>query len=561
MNTLRAILPTLLLTVGLSLMVALPASARPNVIVIVLDDIGTGWVPPYADRLSPEDIEPEIYAQYVRVHGHQGEVDKQKHIDTARVCMPTLSKLADEGMIFNHAFATAALCAPSRAGLLTGTFQQDWGAYWNKDIDDYGIPPERTVLAAPLAQAGYRTGIIGKWHVAPKDPAIIEKIWVEDLGQQLPVAKYYNGLWPEIEKRLKGTAWITSSQPGYHPLDRGFDYYFGYNSHDDLDYESDTLWEGRTRVSKRPPGEFLTDLFNEKACAFIRDALAAHEPFFLYYAPKTLHGPISAPPAHYTAAFDSGNQFTDEYAGHLLALDHGIEMMLETLREYGQLDNTLIIFTSDNGCTLYYVPPYNAPNRGGKGTGGSGGLNVPFIVWQPGTVRSGVSDELVSLTDIMPTALEAAGADIPDDISGRSLLPYLKGEASHGPHETLGASSIHSSRWSYSYEADGENNKQDATDAPLYTWTSDGGYQLMLVSPIKPGLYKHLPEGYPAQTLLYDMQSDPQQRHNLADAHPEQVARLSAGIHQWLADKQLPLTSQQQDYERMLTRTGAGEPE
>nr|WP_246456418.1 sulfatase-like hydrolase/transferase [Ruficoccus amylovorans] len=550
-------LPWLFSLVGLA---SLSAADRPNVIVLLLDDVGKGWIPPYADHLSADDIEPEIYARYVQVHGHQGAVDKQKHIEAAQACMPTLSRLASEGTVFNQAYATAALCSPSRAGLLTGSFQQDWGAYWNKDVDDFGIPPERTVIAEPLARAGYRTGVVGKWHVAPHDPAYIEKIWVEDLGQELPVARYYNGLWPEIDKRLRDTAWRSSSQPGFHPLDRGFDYYYGYNSHDDVDYGSATLWENHELVPKRPEGEFLTDLFNEKACAFIRDSLQAGDPFFLYYAPKTLHGPISAPPGHYTEQFSSGNQFTDEYAGHLLALDHGIEMMLAVLAEYGQLDNTLFIFTADNGCTLYYVPPYNAPNRGGKGTGWNGGLNVPLIVWQPGLTTGGESDELVSLADLMPTVLDAAGADIPGDIDGRTLLPYLRGQAARGPRESLGSSGIHSSRWSYSYEADGENNKQDATEAPLYAWLIDGDYQLMLVAPIKPGLYQKLPDGYAAQTLLYDIKSDPRQLQNLAEEHPDRVQAMSAGIHQWLSARQEPLTSQQADYEAMLKRTGTDTP-
>ncbi|MGE9291133.1 MAG: sulfatase family protein, partial [Puniceicoccales bacterium] len=444
-------MPRILNTALIFLISSLPSLAEPNIVIILLDDVGTGWIPPYADRIQANDIEPEIYEEYIRVHGHQGEIDKEAHLQAARECMPSLSLLAEEGAIFDRAFATAALCAPSRAGLLTGTFQQNWGAYWNKDVDDFGIPPDRVVIAEPLSNAGYRTGMVGKWHVAPKDPRIIEKIWVEDLGQKLPVAQYYNGLWPEIAKRLKGTAWKTSSAKGYHPLDRGFDYYFGYNSYDDQDYGSTTLWEGYERVPQRPEGEFLTDLFNEKASDFVRESLESGEPFFLYYAPKTLHGPISRPPEEYVEAFDTGNVFTDEYAAHLLALDQGIGAIVDLLEEYGQAENTLLIFTSDNGCTLYNVPPYNAPNRGGKGTGWNGGMNMPFIVWQPGSIKPGINKEITSLTDIMPTVLEAAGAEIPGGLSGMSLLPYLRGESAQGPRETLGASSIQSSRWSYQY--------------------------------------------------------------------------------------------------------------
>ena len=178
-------------------------AAQPNIILILIDDIGTGWIPPYADRLSPDDIEDDILQRYIEVRGHQGTVLREAHLEAARKCMPHLAKLADQGVVFDRAFATAALCAPSRAGLLTGSFQQKWGAYWNKDIDDHGIPAERTVIAEPLKAVGYRTGIVGKWHVAKQDSRFIERIWVEDLGEELPVHQYYKGHWPKISKSSK----------------------------------------------------------------------------------------------------------------------------------------------------------------------------------------------------------------------------------------------------------------------------------------------------------------------------------------------------------------------
>ena len=535
---------------------AVPALAdRPNIIVVLLDDIGTGWVPPYAERLEVNDIEPEIFEAYKRARGHQGNINLEAHLKAARECMPTLAKLADEGVVFDRAFATASLCAPSRAGLLTGSFQQQWGAYWNKDVDDFGIPADRVVIAEPLQAAGYRTGIVGKWHAAKQDSRIMEKLWVEELGESLPVHKHYNGRWAELSPLLKKTAWKTSSMPGQHPLDRGFDYYFGYNSHDDDDYRSKTLWDGWDLVPQRPKGEFLTDLFNKKAVDFIDRSLETDQPFFLYYAPKTLHGGIRRPPEAYVAAFDTGNNFTNEYAGHLLALDRGLGMIMETLHGHGETDNTLIIFSSDNGCTLYYVPPYNAPNRGGKGTGWLGGLNVPFVVWQSGAIRPRITDEIVSLADIMPTVLEAAKVPVPEGIDGKSLLPFLEGKTALGPRKSLASASIHSSRWSYSYEAGGEYNPQDAQKAPLYAWYLDADHHLMFTTPIKPGLYKNLPEGLPAQTLFFNTANDRPQRENLAGQMPEKQLRMQASLHEWLSDMAEPITSQQEDYRLLLERT------
>lgn len=539
----------------LTTLLAQGRAEKPNIILVLIDDVGTGWIPPYADRLQPEDIEPELLAIYAQKRNEGRPVDAQKHIEAARKCMPFLSKLAAEGAVFDRCFATAALCAPSRAGLLTGTFQQRWGAYWNDDIDDHGIPADRVVMAEPLQAAGYRCGIVGKWHVAKKDPAIINRVWVKELGQKLPIPQYYNGLWPQLRAKLKDSGWQSSCAPGQHPLDRGFDYYFGYNSHDSKYFKATELWENHQRVPPRPAREFLTDLLNEKSCAFIDEALSDGTPFFLYYAPMTLHGGIVRPPHEYVAPFDIDIGFSDTYAGHLMALDAGLRQIFQTLEKHGAAKNTLFLLSADNGCTLYYVPPHNAPNRGGKGTGWLGGLNVPLIAWMPGVVKPGINREITSLADLLPTVLEAAGATVPEGIDGKSLLPFLTGRTPQGPRKSLGSAGIQSSRWSYCYEANGENNAQDARECPMYAWYLEGDRMLMHTTPVKPGLYSALPNGHPAQTQLFDIGTDRQQRINLADQFPEQARQFDQQIHDWLGGMAPPLTSQPQDYRELLDAT------
>ena len=524
----------------------------PNIVLIVADDIGTGWFPFHADRLEATDLEPEILASYKKKRGHLGEVDAAAHINAARDCMPFLEKLARQGVFFDNCFATASLCAPSRAGLLTGTCQQEWGAFWNKDVDDHGIPADRVVLAEPLQQAGYATAMIGKWHVAKKDPAVIEEIWVEKLGESLPMPRGYKGRWQEVSQFIPESGYQTSSIPGQHPLDRGFDYYYGFNSHDSKYFGAKELWENRGRVPERPKGEFLTELLSGKADSFVRTAIDSNKPFFLYYAPLTLHGGIVPPPKKYSSRFHTGNRFSDEYAGHMLALDEGIRQLFATLESRNQLDNTLFVFATDNGCTLYEVPPYNAPNRGGKGTGWFGGLNVPLVVWGKAVERNGVSQEIVSLSDIMPTVLEFAGVEVPQGISGKSLLPYVGGKSDRGPRKHLSSTSIQSSRWSYFYEGGGENNTQDGMKAPLYGWHFDGSHLLMRVTPTMPGLYRSLPEGLPAQVMLFDVRSDRQQRRNLAASNWGKVEAMDEALRSWLRTLQPPLTSQKQDFEMLL---------
>lgn len=546
-------------TILLSLLVTLLSYAdRPNVILIVADDIGTGWVPFYADRIQLNDLEPEILEAYRKQRGHLGKIDSAEHIKAARNCMPFLDGLADQAIVFDNCFATASLCAPSRAGILTGTFQQKWGAYWNRDVDDHGIPAEWAVIAEPLKAAGYRTAMIGKWHVAKKDPTVKNRVWTEVMGESLPIPGGYKGRWPEMRNLLKGSGFQSSSFPGQHPLDRGFDYYFGFNSHDSKYFEADELWENHERVPPRPQGEFLTNLLSTKAVEFINSAMEQENPFFLYYAPLTLHGGIVPPPEHYTQKFDTGNRFTDEYAGHMLAMDEGIRQLFAALEANGELENTLFLFTTDNGCTLYNVPPYNAPNRGGKGTGWFGGLNVPLLIWGQNLTRTGISQELVSLADLMPTILHYVDAKIPSSVSGASLIPYLTGIEEKGPRKVLNSISIQSSRWSYFYDGHGENNTRDGTKAPLYAWQFDGVHLFMRVTPTRAGLYESLPDGFPEQVMLYDISIDRHQRNNIAEKYWDTVEAMDSALREWLTTLSEPLTSQHEDYQILLNKVDNG---
>jgi uncharacterized sulfatase len=536
----------------LPLMAPATEVSRPNIILIMTDDLGTGWFPFHADRLSASDIEPEILASYTAKRGNRGVIDADRHIEAARNSMPFLDKIARQGVIFDNAFATSALCAPSRAGLLTGSFQQEWGAYWNRDVDDHGIPADRVVIAEPLKAAGYTTAMIGKWHVAKKDPAMMRKVWTETLGQPLPIPPGNDPRRAELTQALRFSGYQSSSHPGQHPLDRGFDYYYGFNSHDSRYFEARELWENHDQVPPRPPGEFLTELLSDKANQFIASALTEKKPFFLYYAPLTLHGGIVPPPEKYSARFNTGHHYTNEYAGHLLALDYGIRQLFATLEAHGQLENTVFVFTSDNGCTLYNVPPYNAPNRGGKGTGWFGGLNVPLVIWGKNIENKGVTQDIASLADIMPTVLEYAGVTPPEGISGRSLLPFLSGQKPQGPRDSLSSISIQSSRWSYFYDGKGENNTRDGERAPLYAWHFDGEHVLMRVTPTRTGLYESLPAGLPAQVMLFNTSADRAQRTNLAFSNWDKVEKMDASLRAWIAGLKEPVTSQQEDYRLLL---------
>jgi uncharacterized sulfatase len=513
---------------------------KPNVIVVFIDDVGPAWITPYAKRLKATDVEPEIVEAYQEKQ-KKYQVDVTKHLEAAQTAMPFMDKLANEGMLFDRCYTTASLCAPSRAGLLTGIYQQKWGAYCNTDIDKHtGIPEDVICLTEHFDQAGYQTAMIGKWHVGLKDENLKG---TAEMQEEKKVNDW----------KANRLGYETSCAKGHSPLDRGFDYYFGYNSPGSRYYQADDLWEGWERVPRRPEGEFLTELFNQKAEAFVTAAVAKEEPFFLYYAPMTLHGRIDPSPEKYSSKFNTGVPFADTYAGHLLALDQGIESIFKSLEEKGQLENTLFVFCSDNGAP-YDVPPYNAPYKGGKGTGWMGGSHTPLIMWYPAGIKKGISNELVSTTDILPTALDFAGISSPADIDGKSLKAYLEGKDERGPRDELFSVGLHSTRWSHAYF--GERNKKDSQKCPLYAWGLNRENQvLLLITDTPKGLYKELPDGRPAETGLFRLNTDPKQQISVLKDEPVVSKNLMKSVNAWLEQCKEPVDKHKKDYYKLLEQS------
>ena len=516
----------------------------PNIIVVNIDDLGPAWLPPYARRLKPSDVEEVICQKYAKERATQGAFDLQKHLDAAKTSMPCLDGLARQGAVFDWCFSTASLCAPSRSGLLTGSYQQRWGAFSIPDVSEVGIPQKVPCLVETFKQAGYDCGIIGKWHVGIRDPAI----W--DLAE----AKAKTAKHKTIAEVAASLGYDTSCAPGHHPLDRGFAYYFGYNRHASQYYEADDLWENHHRVGKRPPGEFLTDLFNAKAIEFVTQALQRDRRFFLYYAPMTVHGQLLPPPEKYSSQFHTGIKNTDDFAGHLRALDEGIRGVFDVLKAHHQDHNTLFILTSDNG-PASAIPPYNAPLHGGKGTGWLGGCHVPLIVYWPDHVQLTVRDDLVSHLDILPTALDAAGLKPPQPVDGQTLLPLLRGEVAASAHQRLFSAGLHAGNWSYPY-FETNKNKRDERTCPMYLWGLSKTSLLMFITPTLPGVYNAFPQGRAAQTLYFDIGRDPQQKNNVYAPGPE-VQKAATAIANWLQTTTPPAAIHQNDYREFLRMNAA----
>jgi len=356
---------------GCELPTFLQRQTRPNIIVIVTDDLG------YAD---------------IGCHGC-------KDIPT-----PNIDSIANKGIRFTNGYVTAPGCSPSRAGLMTGRYQQRFGHYYNpppppRGLQEHiGLPLTEITLADILSSAGYATGAVGKWQLG------------------------------------------TPSH--FHPLKRGFDEFFGFpdGKHSYIDPGLGTynpVMRGTTPVDEK---QYLTDAFTREALSFINRH--RHSPFFLYLAYNAVHGPMQ-PPKRFQDSFEhisDPNRRT--YAAMLAAMDEGIGKVLAQLRELRLEQDTLLFFINDNGGwpegSTYGST--NAPLRGGKGGFLEGGIRVPFMVQWPRRLPSGVTCEhpVISL-DILPTAAAVAGANLPKDrkIDGVNLIPYLTANKKNPPHESL----------------------------------------------------------------------------------------------------------------------------
>jgi arylsulfatase A-like enzyme len=341
---------------------------RPNILVIVGDDMG------YAD---------------IGVHGC-------KDIPTLHI-----DSLAKNGIRCTSGYVSGPYCSPTRAGLLTGRYQQRFGHEFNPGRDptgDVGLPLSEKTLADRLKAAGYATGIVGKWHLG-------------------------------LERK-------------FHPLSRGFDEYYGFlggaRSYFPLAGGGNagaTMLRGFGPVEEKDP--YTTDAFGREAAAFIERH--AKEPWFLYLCFNAVHGPMHAT-EKYLARFPGvEDPKRRTYCAMMSAMDDAIGQVLQTLDRHALAERTLIFFVSDNGGPQPVNASSNAPLRGNKATTWEGGIRVPYLVQWKGRLPAGRTyDQPVIQLDIAPTALAAAGAASDDaKFDGVNLLPYLEGKNQSPPHEAL----------------------------------------------------------------------------------------------------------------------------
>jgi arylsulfatase A-like enzyme len=348
------------------------AARRPNIVVILADDMG------YADV------------------GFTGCKD---------IPTPHIDSIAKGGVRFTNAYVSHPFCSPTRAGLMTGRYQQRFGHENNPRYDTSdataGLPLSEITMPQVLSQAGYATGIVGKWHLG--------------------------------------------ATPAMHPLQRGFREQFGFIGGGHDYFKQSEAGEKREYLipierdgKPVPEKEYLTDALGREAAAFV--GRHARDPFFLYLAFNSPHTPQQVTERYLDRFRGIADEKRRNYAAMMAAMDDAIGRVLGAVSE-NKLDNdTLIFFLSDNGGPVAVNGSSNDPYRGAKGQVYEGGIRVPFAARWKGRLPAGkdFNHPAISL-DIFPTAAALAGAKMPAGrkIDGVDLMPHLTGKNKQPPHETL----------------------------------------------------------------------------------------------------------------------------
>ncbi len=449
----------LLLACQIALLTRAPATtapARPNLIVILTDDLG------YAD---------------LGAQGHERDVRT-----------PHLDRFAAEGVRFSAGYITAPQCSPSRAGLITGRYQQRIGI---DSIPDLPLPLEAVTIAERLKPAGYTSGQIGKWHLEPN--ALCLKWAATHLPNPKPDPAAKRVVIPEAQRQR------------FMPAAQGFDEYF--TGEMNRYFANFDLAGATVAPAWRNDDRFRVDVQTDAALAFLRRNHA--KPFFLYLNYFAPHTPLELPPA-YAAQFPADLPLRRRAALAMIAgIDHGVGRILAALKSHGIDENTLVFFTSDNGAPIHarrdspldadmggWDGSLNTPLVGEKGMLAEGGIRVPMLARWPGRIPAGqVYDHPVSSLDFAATANALAGLPLDPQLDGVDLLPHLTGANVAAPHAAL--------YWRF--------------------WSQ---------AAIREGRWKLLHKaGEPDR--LFDLGTDEPERRDLASAQPERVASLRRKLAAW----------------------------
>jgi uncharacterized sulfatase len=473
---------------------AKPAAQRPpNIILILADDMGFNDISLY----------------------NGGAAD-------GSVMTPNIDGIAQQGVLFENGYAANSVCAPSRASLLTARYSTRFGFeftpfmnvgatifQWMDDLDppplplfidhakakalppfqDLGMPSGEITIAEVLKSRDYYTAHIGKWHLG-----------------------YLPGMRPEDQGfddslNLAGTLYLPQDDPDV------------VNAKREEEGIDRMVWATARYAAQFNGGEhfqprgYLTDYYTDEAIKVIE--ANRNRPFFLFLAHWGIHNPLQATREDYDAFPQIQDHTLRVYAGMIRALDRSVGRVVQALKDNGLTENTLVVFTSDNGGAGYIgLPNINKPFRGWKLDHFEGGIHVPFMAKWPVQIEPGtVVSVPIHNMDLFHTFAAAGHAPVPTDrkLDGVDLLPYVRGEASGAPHETL--------FWREGY----------------HQCVRHAGWKLIRANqPDKPA-------GSGQRKWLFNVESDPTERHNLAEQMPQKVAELEALLAAYNAAQAPPM--------------------
>lgn len=464
---------------------ARPAGERPpNIIVILVDDLGINDISTFGGGVAGGALKT-----------------------------PNIDALAANGAVFLNGYAGNATCAPSRAAIMTGRFATRFGfeftpapvafhrllgsfdygprkAIFHEDkvadtiaMDQQGLPPSEITMAELLRDHGYRTLFIGKWHLGGA-----EQFQPHNQGFDEWVG-FYRG----------AALYQPKNHPGVVNLEQDFDPI-------DPFLFANLSYAVRHNGSRRfKPQGYLTDYFADQAVAAIK--ANANRPFFLYLALNAPHTPLQANRADVDALSDIEDERVRVYAAMIRAVDRAVGRVRAELAQAGLAENTLVVFTSDNGAPSYIgFDDLNAPYRGWKATFFEGGVRAPMFVEWPHRIPAGtVVEAPAAHVDLFATAAAAADAPLPGDrvIDGVDLMTFVDGA--------------------------------DAPAGRALFWRS-GHYRVLLQDGWKLQLSK-----FPERTWLFHLAEDPTERNDLSAADPARVAAMTATLEAIDAEQSDPI--------------------
>ena len=467
------------------------AQRPPNIIVILADDLGFNDVTTYGGGYAAQGVPT-----------------------------PNIDSIARDGVRFDQGYAGAAVCTVSRAALMTGRYPWRFGVEFTptpgamarvagelyadrnnlhpvvidkqkaanaKSFNDLGMPASEQTVAELLKARGYHNIHIGKWHLGstpemrPNNQGFDESLFMES-GLYLP------------EKDAN----VVNAKQDFDPIDK----FLWPNMRFGVSYNGGKWFE---------PAKYLTDYFTDEAVTAIKRN--KNQPFFMYLAHWGVHTPLQASKADYDSLPNIPDHRRRVYAAMVKSVDRSVGRVLQTLREEGLDDNTIVIFTSDNGAPGYIgLPEVNKPYRGWKLTQFEGGLHVPYVAKWPGRIQAGTQyKQPVSNIDILPTVVAAAGGKLPADrvMDGVNLLPFL-----------------------------GKDAAQQASQPQRALFWRDGPYRT-----VQDGGWKLIVSERPKKDWLFNLNADPTEKLNLADTQPQKLAQLKAVLQAHHANMPAPLWS------------------